>query len=78
MYLADPFLVPWPVVWLVGMHNEKHRFTGRTLPDNNNIFPAINRTMKKTIWILELGHSESSDSKFENTSNRMIKPFDKV
>ena len=37
----------WPVVWLVGTHNARHRFRGRELPDLSHLTQAIRDTENK-------------------------------
>ena len=47
--------IPWPVVWLVGTHNAKHRFRGRELPDLSHLTQAIRDTENKLRWRAKLG-----------------------
>ena len=65
---------PWPVVWLVGTHNAKHRFRGRELPDLSHLTQAIRDTENKLRWRVKLGLNESERLGFANMMNKRVVP----
>ena len=66
--------IPWPVVWLVGTHNAKHRFRGRELPDLSLLTQAIRDTENKLRWRVKLGLNDSERLGFASMMNMRVVP----
>ncbi len=71
---ADSSCIPWPVLFLLGYRNKKHRYVSRASPPLQHIFEAVDVTLDKLKWRHHFAEKETIRKPFPSQFRYRRKP----